>query len=1250
MPKFARPSFAIVVGSGEDHPRAFQAELWGLLCEKEGLGLVRERKQRTVIAFKQLGLSTTDEEGESATLLDQELRVVEQFDVELPFPVVQKVLTCFDPSHCALLQDEALDAIGLETLINNAQTSLVNAALGDTTEPLDKIMSTLVEPDLNSDASADVAWATFRGKNKSKNRPTCYKSEQIFETSGNAVHPFVLPTNMHMSWSHTLENLSTEAAMLAKNVDKLVHFPSSFNVAHSGGDDLPKLVVSWHYPHSMIDDISLVGFQLFVREKGEDAEGNAHNWRAYSNKQEILVDNAGGMLESMHRGDVKSDSIIDKRSREATIAKLRTHGDNYKGYEVALFAVRSSGGVWRAQNTHGENMTWVKGDHVRVVKQGAIIGKTGVVTDPDWTGRVKIQMDNGQGCDGEIKSYMQESELVLEGSSKLQGMTVAHYGRKCDTIDNLLGSTLMHAHRTHVKGVSFTRFYTLLTHMSAMLFKKADVDRDGLVSFAETRYIFAEVLCADTNILEAIDRQIPPEHDGGVDAEITPLVFSIYTAAHLETSMFNYYEMFQEHHAHRDTGFPGFCNRTKKNYWFTTFVNLVIVVAAVNDALSTYPNMANETNEIEFVLLLIFTVEVIIGVFACGMSPPVNVLAFLLGTELRVADFFKLKWSEIVYHLKKHGHRGEVMEDDYDVDDDEECADRLLRKEELHKEKRRIQMLPLFRGEGYIGAWNCLDLFIVATGWMAQFTTSSGANFIRSLRLLRLARLAKSHKLVQAMIWGCFIGLQASVTIILVFIVLILLSAVLCVNFFGTRDPLHFYDIRSGILALYTMTTMDWVWVLDSTASSCDGNDHYRSKEQLWGTTVTKAFHLLGERARMANSTASDPTWLHNTDPIFQVAQATSALELSTVCVATDQPPTELVALAVFIFYAFTIAISLITMTLFVGSVSMSMLKVMHTFNEQDKVVRRHRRVEEFGRMMQSLKASHGNSTVSAFETNLDQRIEMALLPTHGPKGKSNLINAYLAGKLMAAAWAVSHFDGRGIPSGVKAFSFKLTESPSDSRFQRRGSILQDGSLGAYDLAEHTTPQRTRLVKNAKRSVLDFLNPRATKVSARRVIYDTAKYILIPNDFGGDRGMSSIFSSQWLQKRGPLKMIRGLYAALSAFCFAVMQHTLFDVIVYVAIACATYSAVLAAQNHLSVDEGYFKEKISGCIDPYETFCDVFRIDRTPMQDPGLVYRINLVAYICFRVEFLVKIIAEGTRPLNYFYVRGVRSSGIRTWK
>jgi hypothetical protein len=55
---------------------------------------------------------------------------------------------------------------------------------------------------------------------------------------------------------------------------------------------------------------------------------------------------------------------------------------------------------------------WREGDHVKIVKTGTQIGKTGVVSGPDWAGQVKILMDDGQGCDGATRSYLKQGELV----------------------------------------------------------------------------------------------------------------------------------------------------------------------------------------------------------------------------------------------------------------------------------------------------------------------------------------------------------------------------------------------------------------------------------------------------------------------------------------------------------------------------------------------------------------------------------------------------------------------------------------------------------------------------------------------------------------------------------------------------------------------------------------------------------------------------------------------------------------------
>jgi hypothetical protein len=58
------------------------------------------------------------------------------------------------------------------------------------------------------------------------------------------------------------------------------------------------------------------------------------------------------------------------------------------------------------------------GDHVKITKDGSQKGYTGVVTDPSWTGRVKLRMD----ADSSIKSYLLEELEVL---GKAPPMTMA---------------------------------------------------------------------------------------------------------------------------------------------------------------------------------------------------------------------------------------------------------------------------------------------------------------------------------------------------------------------------------------------------------------------------------------------------------------------------------------------------------------------------------------------------------------------------------------------------------------------------------------------------------------------------------------------------------------------------------------------------------------------------------------------------------------------------------------------------------
>jgi hypothetical protein len=859
-----------------------------MICDNESELLLKNQRRdevgllvesRSLISFEQLEHGST----KADRLADKEHGAVERFDDLVPSSVLQKVLTCFDPSHAALLKGESLDHFGVEGLLLVAERSMLKVASGDTEDPLDKVMAELVGPS---------------EPNSSENQAS---SDRIFETFGMALHPFVVATDIHMTWSQSFDSASlakTGAKILrrASFSHSLRHSPSPrgtdpgdhVKIVKSGlqeGDkgveprpreDLqPDLVVTWNYPYSPIDDAALAGFQLFTREKTGKGGGPMNPWRVYSNETESLKE------EGVDCTKVVRKCIIDKRSREARISGLK-HSSTHGQYEVALFA------VWQLQDKPGD------GDDADPV------------------------MPPGRG-------------------SESGGMAMARYGRVSDVIEGKISfDTLLQTHSSATQGISFAKFYTLLMYMSAQLYEKTDVDNDGMVSVAEVEYIFSEVLCADSLILQSITEQMPKPEHGGPDLAMSPVLFGIFVSAHLNSCMGSYYQMFHQHTSRFAAcgGVPGLCKQLKRNIFFSSFVNLVIVCAAFNDALSTYPHLADVSDQVELVLLGIFTTEIFVGVAAHNF----NLLQFVLGTELSVRDFLKLKWSEIAHHLRKHGHKGgEVDVDEMYAEQDgemqEASAKNYAREKGLNNaDKRRVQLLPLFRGEGYAGAWNSLDLFIVVTGWISVLTSRKGANFLRTFRLLRLVRLCKSHKLMQSMMWGCMVGLKSSFTIIIVFMVLLILSAVLCVNFFAKRDPFHFFDVRTGILALYTMTTMDWVWVLDTTSGSCKGQDHYRSPQQFYADVVQRAIIFLGEKAKWdqgglnASTTVLDRNF---TEPIFKVAQQMTALELSSVCIEERDPPLEVVVLAVSVFYGFTIAISMITMTLFVGSVSISILKVM---------------------------------------------------------------------------------------------------------------------------------------------------------------------------------------------------------------------------------------------------------------------------------------------------------------------------------
>jgi hypothetical protein len=103
-------------------------------------------------------------------------------------------------------------------------------------------------------------------------------------------------------------------------------------------------------------------------------------------------------------------SIVDIRSKHYQ-----------RKHRVTPTTIESSGGVEGPGMEDGGREHFMVGDRVRVTKSNSSTkGETAEVTDPSWSGRVKVTIDTGQSM-GKTKSYL-ASELVLfeEGWEELE--------------------------------------------------------------------------------------------------------------------------------------------------------------------------------------------------------------------------------------------------------------------------------------------------------------------------------------------------------------------------------------------------------------------------------------------------------------------------------------------------------------------------------------------------------------------------------------------------------------------------------------------------------------------------------------------------------------------------------------------------------------------------------------------------------------------------------------------------------------
>lgn len=461
-------------------------------------------------------------------------------------------------------------------------------------------------------------------------------------------------------------------------------------------------------------------------------------------------------------------------------------------------------------------------------------------------------------------------------------------------------------------GYNYWDFYVNITDIFSEIYDSCNVDSGNDIDEDEYTFLFKNVLGASPAVLRAVEEAA----DGSRKLEKEK--FCSCLALHLSENL-------KLHYAMEVSRLSEFWDTVSDNRWFIMIANLAIVTAALSDTLASYPGSTEEQQDtlygISVACLAIFTIECLVKMarvkFHFGM--------YFIGTPGTPQQYLHLLYGYIV--------PTEWIEVDEESDSDKEEA-------KLQQTTNLLQA-PNFTSDG---CWNTFDFVIVLIGWFDIANLTSGVSFMRTLRLLRTLKLFGRSQQLLAMLQGLSDGLRDSRPILLLWVVLWLLFSFIGVAAFGKNNPFSFGSLDASFLSLYIISTMDWGDIYNVDQYGCnrhDGNEVYTQcnlttqtcpglddKVNKWLTeeNTTRTIADFGQQS--AGSTpSSDP----NQVDLRHYCYAPLGYQHNGQ--ATD---VELAVPSIYYLF-FVLIVGLILMTLFMGSVSMSMVNVMDSLQKAER-------------------------------------------------------------------------------------------------------------------------------------------------------------------------------------------------------------------------------------------------------------------------------------------------------------------------
>ncbi|MBF0213193.1 MAG: ion transporter [Magnetococcales bacterium] len=102
--------------------------------------------------------------------------------------------------------------------------------------------------------------------------------------------------------------------------------------------------------------------------------------------------------------------------------------------------------------------------------------------------------------------------------------------------------------------------------------------------------------------------------------------------------------------------------------------------------------------------------------------------------------------------------------------------------------------------------WNVFDFLVVG---VALVPGSGSLSVLRALRVFRLMRLVNSIPSMRRVMIGMFAAIPGTASVAGVLLVMLYVSAIMAINFFGETDPENFGDLGVTFFTLFQFLTME---------------------------------------------------------------------------------------------------------------------------------------------------------------------------------------------------------------------------------------------------------------------------------------------------------------------------------------------------------------------------------------------------------------------------------------------------------